>query len=186
MEKGLSNEQLNQVIQWNRPLARRCLNTRSSDTLPKKTDVNETPKGFITNTEPSTRPGQHWVAFVIWTPREIEFFDSYGMTPGFYSSALQEYFDRFDRRRPLNRKDVQSIDTAVCGQWCLYWLWHRLVVGKTTSSLLRAFREHFFQNDLKMARFVLRHLVLPHRGKKYRASQGNPRIPLQSSLPKKI
>lgn len=33
---------------------------------------------FIANTDPSTKPGEHWVAFVILHQHVIEVFDSFG------------------------------------------------------------------------------------------------------------
>ena len=48
----------------------------AADELPKL--MNTFPCGFVANTDPSTEPGMHWVAFYFPSREKGEFFDSYG------------------------------------------------------------------------------------------------------------
>ena len=48
----------------------------AADELPKV--MNTFPCGFVANTDPSTEPGTHWVAFYFASRDKGEFFDSYG------------------------------------------------------------------------------------------------------------
>ena len=47
----------------------------AADELPT---LNTFPSGFVANTDPSTEPGTHWVAFYFPSREKGEFFDSYG------------------------------------------------------------------------------------------------------------
>ena len=40
--------------------------------------IDTFPCGFVANTDPSTEPGTHWVAFYFPSREKGEFFDSYG------------------------------------------------------------------------------------------------------------
>jgi hypothetical protein len=55
-----------------------------SDKLPQTLDKH--PCGFVVNTDPSSKPGMHWVAFYFPSEGEGEFFDSYGQSPEYYKS----------------------------------------------------------------------------------------------------
>ena len=50
----------------------------AADELPT---LNTFPCGFVANTDPSTEPGTHWVAFYFPSREKGEFFDSYGHPP---------------------------------------------------------------------------------------------------------
>lgn len=155
---GLNNHQLNQVIRWNPALVRHCLATRSATTLPAK--IEKYPRAFIANTAAASRPGQHWVAFVVWSRKSVEFFDSYGLPPRFYSTHFAEFVDRYSKV-VYNRKELQSIETHVCGQWCLYWLYRRLQ-GERHEDIVRTFHQDVLDNDRRVALFVYQQLVKPH------------------------
>ena len=53
----------------------------AADELPT---LNTFPCGFVANTDPSTEPGTHWVAFYFPSREKGEFFDSYGHPPEHY------------------------------------------------------------------------------------------------------
>ena len=71
----------------------------------------------IMNTDPISRPGQHWVAAGRKGGRCF-FFDSYGKRPAFYQPRLW---------RPLarcraNDKDYQQDDSTVCSDYALFFV----------------------------------------------------------------
>ena len=65
--------------------------------------------------------------------RPREFFDSYARAPSFYNAAWR-CFDPF-RRIP---QELQGANTDVCGDCCLYYLFHRCR-GKTMTQIVRPF-----------------------------------------------
>ena len=158
---GMSTLEINQTLHWDPILKSVCLLTRSEDTLPKHVfDVY--PRAFVANTSPSNEPGQHWVAFLIWNKEHAEFWDSYGMPPEYFSPNFKAFLDAYTRV-DRNKRDFQSLTTHVCGQWCLYWLYHRLRDVSQQETLKRFRVTTPLRNDQTVAQFVLDRMVCPHK-----------------------
>lgn len=100
--------------------------------------------GCILNTDPSSQPGEHWVAFFFQASSPLspmfEFFDSYGNPPSYYSFPfLKQMLDQMY----YNTEKLQSINSNVCGQYCILYLYYRylysiqnpLLNNKSTSQL---------------------------------------------------
>jgi len=107
------------------------------------------PKGkcisFVVNTDPSSKPGEHWVAFFI-TPSEVYYFDPYGIPPtGFKriinSRGKQYYFGQ--RLQGLGR---------MCGHYCLYF-----ILCMRSYYTFNIFGSDFNANDRIVKQFVENH-----------------------------
>ena len=59
----------------------------SADRLPKSRI--QRPKTLVLNTDPSNRPGEHWVCFYFPEIGPAEFFDSLGHSPEYYHRNFQ-------------------------------------------------------------------------------------------------
>ena len=81
--------------------------------IPAISSMTYFPVCFIANTDESTLPGSHWVAFWFDSPHYCEFFDSYGIAPHAYGFdvTISSY----------NHQTLQSFNSSVCGQYCLYY-----------------------------------------------------------------
>ena len=88
----------------------------ASDRLPSH--IHSFPSCLVANTDPHNQPGTQWVAFYFIGPSELEFFDSFGMHPSFHGFNL-------DSKVHYNDHQIQSFTSAVCGQYCIYFLYHR-------------------------------------------------------------
>ena len=53
---------------------------------------------MVANTDPSSKPGTHWVAFYFPSKGKGEFFDSYGHPPIYYNNS----FKNFLKTPPVN------------------------------------------------------------------------------------
>ena len=120
----------------------------AQDRIPNIDSALHFPLSFVSNTHPSTKPGEHWVAFYYTSPDTLEFFDSYGLHPSIYGFT--------DTPSHINHKTLQSLDSNVCGQYCIYYLYHRSR-GKTMSKILSSFSTDQAWNDKSVARFVSKH-----------------------------
>lgn len=79
--------------------------------------------GFIiVNTDNCHQPGQHWV--VIWVNRnQCEYFNSSGQPA---TGCIKEAALRYGKGCFLyNKKTVQKEGTETCGQFCLYYCFHK-------------------------------------------------------------
>ena len=78
----------------------------------------DTEGGFIINTDPDSKPGEHWLAVYYTQYKQFNFFDSYGLSPntyGFNNDAFSQY----------NKRCVQALVSDTCGQHCIYYLINR-------------------------------------------------------------
>lgn len=74
------------------------------------------PASFIYNTDPSHKPGTHWVAVYCTQNGQHWYFDSFAQPP------LSEFSKVYrDIRHWL--VPVQSLFSNVCGQYCIYFLY---------------------------------------------------------------
>lgn len=109
---------------------------------------------FAVNTDPSHRPGKHWVLFISsWTASaglELEYFDSYGMQLELYRelhlSCLRNSYLSLIKR--YNTVMLQDLTTTACGYYCVFFAYLRangrsfayavrFLVSLSTSSVTR-------------------------------------------------
>jgi hypothetical protein len=122
-----------------------------SDKLPQT--LEKYPCGFVANTDPSSKPGTHWVAFYFPLEGKGEFFDSYGRSPQYYKE-----FKKFSERHSwkYNERKLQSDWSDVCGQYCIFYLAHK-ARGYTMSKIVQLFSNNTMLNDAKVSHFVRTH-----------------------------
>ena len=152
MHKGLSSDELTQLTTSDTLLNAHFQGVFPSDILPK---IETYPAGFIFNNEPSTEAGMHWLAFYFPEKGQSEFFDSYGFPPEFYTPNFTKFIK--NSKRHINTKLLQSMDTAVCGDYSLYYLWHR-VRGNSIEKIDQVFTNNTHFNDKTVVSFVRTHM----------------------------
>lgn len=121
-------------------------------------DTLQEPLGMIFNTDPISKPGQHWIA-LYGDGGKIDIMDSYG------SQGLDAYPQPHVRQildllqvTPMRR--IQSYDTYVCGHYCLTYL-HVRTKGLSLTNFLKAFpNPNPRENDRTVCRFMCKVLVL--------------------------
>ena len=75
----MNTSQLMCIISFDYVLREHVLDVLAADQLPRI--IRFFPCRFIVNTDISSRPGRHWVAFFIRDDNVVEFFDSNGQQP---------------------------------------------------------------------------------------------------------
>ena len=104
----------------------------------------EYPGSYVVNTDPSTAPGEHWVAMFFNNPRSAEFFNSYGLHPIVY--GLTDFLDSHSSSWDYNSKTLQSLISEVCGHYTVYYILFRSR-GCSLSEILTHFSNNFSLND---------------------------------------
>ena len=102
------------------------------------------PVGYILNTDPCNQPGEHWVALFIAADGDGDYFDSYGLPP--LHPELTSLMTRGSRVWTWNTRQLQSIATAVCGQYCVFYELHR-ARGYTMDDIVHMFEGSPADND---------------------------------------
>ena len=124
----------------------------ASDRLPSLTTIKAySPCCYVANTDQTGWRGSHWVAFFHPTPSRLEFFDSFAKLP-------QELGYDISRSIQIvqNKVQVQGRESQVCGQLCIFFLYHR-AHGISMQSITRKLRSlSFFDSDALVYSFVHR------------------------------
>ena len=110
-------------------------------------EINEYPKSFVVNT------GTYWIAIYFNEQMKGEFFDSYGKHPIHYNEHFLDFKNRNAVEWEHNKIQLQSAFSTVCGQYCIYFLYHRCR-KRSVSSIVTNFVNHKLRNDQLVYDFV--------------------------------
>lgn len=130
------------------------------DELPASS-IQSLPRIFIVNTDPHDLPGEHWVCFYIPCDGPIEFFDSLGHHPRFYSKLFEKFIYSHSNEFIYNKTSLQSNSSATCGHFCLFYSVHRCR-GMSMSTIIHKFSKHKIINDKIVQDFVKDHFGTLH------------------------
>jgi len=117
----------------------------SIDNLP------EYPHLLVCNTDPSNRPGSHWIAIYVEDGRG-EFFDSFGRRP---NATFEHYMNRHCTSWNFNDRQIQSIISKFCGHYCIYFCILRSR-GIDMRKIVRNFTSDTALNDVLVHTYVCR------------------------------
>ena len=144
--KKMNTSQIDAILSSKCDLSTKYAGTFACDHLPRAVDK---PAALVVNTDPAHMPGTHWVCIYIENDRG-EYFDSYGLPP------TGDYFTNFLRNNCKkwiwNKKQLQSLDSTVCGQWCISFLTAR-GRGEGMEKFQQKFCENLEKNDSKISHF---------------------------------
>lgn len=119
---------------------------------------------YIANTDPASKPGEHWVAFYFDAKAgRVEVFDSFAVKSlHIYDRTWDKWVRKAFCRSPpptllTNNHVIQSDSSDVCGIYCLYYLYERSR-GKSFANIVSAFSTRDKQgNDRKIISWWRRH-----------------------------
>src|SRR5436190_24340797 len=87
------------------------------DCLPKP---NTYPVSLIMNTDPQSKPGEHWVAIYFDSEKHALYFDSYGFPP--LNIEFKNYLNENSIQWTYNRQMIQGYNTYTCGEFCVLFV----------------------------------------------------------------
>jgi hypothetical protein len=115
----------------------------SVDTLPDR------PRLLVCNTDPSTKPGRHWICICV-QQGSGEYFDSFGRRP---SVQIERYLNRRCSSWTYNDRQLQSVISKFCGHYCIYYCVLRSR-GLDMRKIVRSFTSDTALNDALVHRFA--------------------------------
>ena len=104
----------------------RFLGVFPRDRIPSLTARSRYSCSYVSNTDPAALPGSHWVAFYHASPRETEFFDSYGEAPSVYSFNA--------RVTSRSTRPVQMNNSGTCGHHFVSYVTYRTLRPRSSVS----------------------------------------------------
>ena len=114
----------------------RVIGVFAADRLPKV--LPHVPFGFIANTDVHNKSGRHWIAVFSDVQGHFDFFDTYGRTPAQNSPYFKRWLDTKANTVQINRIQIQSDHSTLCGLYCILFLRQRLT-GHTYQDFLNIF-----------------------------------------------
>ena len=107
---------------------------------------------IVANTDPSNRPGQHWICMYFDEKGHGEFFDSFGSRP---NPIFELYMNKHCVTWKFNDKQFQSSVSRFCGH---YSVWYCILKCRKVSlnSIQTAMTSDTGLNDYLVHRFVCR------------------------------
>ena len=127
----------------------------AADTVPAS--MAPFPGSCIINTDPSDKPGAHWIALFQDQENTIESFDSFGKDFGFYGLGN---IDLLLNEQIIKQNDkIQSDSNSTCGQHCLFLL-SRRASGKKYSDIVHLFTSSTVSNDAMVCQYINHHFDL--------------------------
>lgn len=153
----MNTQQIQQVLEkLTGRLKCHFLGVFAADHIP--TNPTRTPACLVANVDEHDKPGFHWIAIYFTDPNTVEYFDPFG---------VQFYYDKFAHHfAPLtlnvvSTHSIQDIDSAVCGQHCIYYLYLRSL-GHSPSRILSHYLANPKFNDRMVKLFVKRYFRPPY------------------------
>jgi len=104
-------------------------------------------KAYIVNLDKMNENGSHWISIYFDKNRRGEYFDSYGLPPLF--PEIISFLDQNSILWTYNCKRLQSTNTLVCGQYCIYYILNRMK-QKSLKKIVNDFSFTYFKNDKKV------------------------------------
>lgn len=128
----------------------------AKDELPSVSNIARFPTCLIANTDEANQPGEHWVAFILRNSSSYEFFDSFALNPIAYQ--FPHNVTNSTCKELLNFP-VQSEESDVCGQHCVYFLSHRILDDRLSfDSVIKSYKKNDLKwNDNMVSRFACKH-----------------------------
>ena len=110
------------------------------------------PCAYVINSDPSSEPGEHWVAVYFDKRGRGEYFDSYGSSPTLI--GFKSYMDAYSLSGWIyNRKTLQAYFSSFCGHYCVYFVLFRYR-GVPLHAIVSDFTSNLTENDRSISRFI--------------------------------
>jgi hypothetical protein len=135
----MDGDQLKQILQRDAVTNRRFLNVFAANDLPSWMPSQTM---AIVNCCNREYQGLHWMALCKEGDR-LNIFDSYGLHPSVYN--LMDKLPDFSVMT-YNSKQFQSIQSNVCGHYCLYFCYFK-ARGFSTDDIFSRFSNDYANND---------------------------------------
>ena len=144
----MNTQQILKCLQTDSILKAQCAGVFPLDLMPPS---RGRPECMVVNLDPQNKPGSHWIAIYINQDGFGEFFDSYGRCPE--KKEIKNYLKKNCKDWTVNEKLLQSPLSSTCGQYCIYFLYHR-VYGVPMHRIVEVFSSDLNKNDFLVSEWV--------------------------------
>jgi hypothetical protein len=128
----------------------------AADKVPKR--ISQYPFCCVINTDPASKPGEHWVACYAESASTLEFFDSFGLPPSTYPHIRGLRNVKF-----FNNVSLQSMFSRACGPYCVFYISQRSKGISSPCIIARISKLNPLQRDsavVRHLRSIIRKLII--------------------------
>jgi hypothetical protein len=147
----MNTQQLLDFVQSEPILKRLVKGVYASNTIPEV--VMSFPSAFIINTQPLPLPGEHWVAVIMHSSSEADFFDSLGKPLETYP-LIENFIYKNSEHCNVKCKRLQPSYSNLCGLYVLVFLISRLCLKMPLSRTYALFSSNIQYNDNLVQKFI--------------------------------
>lgn len=109
---------------------------------------------YVVNTDYTGQPGEHWTVIFLQKDSIPEFFDSLANPPKTYGKNFTNFLIQHGPNFLISRKRIQAKESSACGQFCVYFIFHRCL-KYTMEHILNMFSwTKYIRNDIQARKFV--------------------------------
>lgn len=115
-------------------------------------NIKKFPVILIVNTDPSYRPGEHWISIYIGANKTGEYFDSYGLPP--LHPEIINFLDIMcPRGYNYNPHTLQCISCITCGYYCIIYVIFKSN-KKSYCEFISLFSKNVYTNEVKVKNLI--------------------------------
>lgn len=114
----MNSSQISAILRQNPYTKRYFEGCVPADAIPQK---HSYPYFIIVNTDPATKPGQHWQVIFVESKQKVEHFCSFGLAPNHHMKNFLNTFPQFYQ----NPKCIQAASSRACGLFCILYVMQR-------------------------------------------------------------
>ena len=112
------------------------------------------PAACIVNTDNSPKTGQHWIAMMFNQPGEVEYFDSYGLTPYVFPPFFDFIRSKFKADSwTFSEHIIQDPSSSTCGLHCKYFIYQRINGVSFNEIITKLYKKDKCWNDSMVVSF---------------------------------
>jgi hypothetical protein len=142
----MNSKQLFQALSGNKKTEKCFDGIYSKDNLE---DIVQKPCVIVCNTDPSSKPGKHWLLFY-FEKDSVDFFDSLGKELTSYGKPFVNFVKRFSDKMNTSQVRTQPLNSDYCGQYCLFYALQKIVFKKSMEEILKMLQELDSSSVLKI------------------------------------
>lgn len=143
----MNNVELRKFLNDNKFTKKYFIGVFPENLLPQK--IKRTPCLLIANTDPASKPGEHWVAIYITKNGHAEYFDSFGFAP--MKKNILLFLRNNSKTYKFNPVKIQSLFSNQCGKFCAVYLYYKSK-GKSLKYVLSFFNKNYNENEIKISK----------------------------------
>jgi hypothetical protein len=110
---------------------------------------------IVVNTDPSSKPGRHWICMYVDVDDYGEYFDSFGLPP---KLVFERYMNNTCMSWNFNRKQMQSLVSRFCGHYCIWYCMNKFR-SVSLNELVHVISNDTGLNDFLIHRFACKLII---------------------------